>query len=122
MVPIFQVPGDKRCFSCCIASLLELEYDQVPYFIGKEWQRRLQRWLQKRGYHYLDVTITDETVLEHAGYHIITGQSPRGEFLHSCVGLRGEIVHDPHPGSPGLLDKQFYGFLIPLDPGAQEWK
>ncbi len=25
-------------------------------------------------------------------------------LLHSCVGLNGEIVHDPHPSRAGLLE------------------
>ena len=43
-------------------------------------------------------------VLEHhragrapVGYHILSGKSPRGEFLHSVVANGEDIVHDPHP-------------------------
>lgn len=31
-----QVPGD--CFKCCIASVLELPYEEVPHFVAAEWQ------------------------------------------------------------------------------------
>ena len=47
-----------------------------------------------------------------AGYHLISGISPRG-FGHRCVGLHGRVVWDPHPSRAGLSSITSVGFLVP---------
>ena len=116
MKPVFQTtfggpkaPIEERgnCFSACVASILELPIEQVPTFvIEDDWHIAAQTWLNARGLWLLSLPWDDEwgaIVLEpFGGYHIIGGQSPRGEHGHSVVGLRGEIVHDPHPSGEGI--------------------
>lgn len=55
-------PGD--CFKCCVASILELPYEDVPHFVNREvtttdldgtvhaldWLTGVNLWLQRRGY------------------------------------------------------------------------
>lgn len=76
-------------------------------------------WLKDYGLFYLDIGIPSDQRAEHlfefAGYHVISGQGPRG-CRHSVVGKAGKMVHDPHPSGAGLLTEEEYGFLIPLDP------
>lgn len=52
------LPGD--CVKCCIASILELPYDDVPHFVAREvkdasgksleWLSGVNHWLRERGY------------------------------------------------------------------------
>lgn len=52
------VPGD--CVKCCIASILELPYEDVPHFVAREvrdaegkalwWFEGVNHWLRERGY------------------------------------------------------------------------
>ena len=52
------IPGD--CVKCCVASILELPYEDVPHFVAREvrnaegspleWETGLNHWLRERGY------------------------------------------------------------------------
>lgn len=52
------LPGD--CVKCCIASILELTYEEVPHFVAREvldetgkqlqWFEGINHWLRTRGY------------------------------------------------------------------------
>lgn len=57
------LPGD--CVKCCVASILELPYEDVPHFVAREvrdadgkpleWDQGINHWLRERGYplHYM---------------------------------------------------------------------
>lgn len=59
-------------------------------------------------------------------FHILSGTSPRAKKellnnenrlrLHSVVGYRGAIVHDPHPDGTGLLTLDEIELILPVDP------
>lgn len=52
------LPGD--CVKCCVASILELAYEDVPHFVAREvtdasgksleWLTGVNHWLRERGY------------------------------------------------------------------------
>lgn len=108
----FGVPGGN-CFSACVASLLHLSIDEVPYFMGAEdWFAYFEEWLQTRNHYPLCFHLHRYTP---RGLHILSGLSPRGP--HSVVARGTEIVHDPHPSRAGLLERGDAIVLIPLDPG-----
>lgn len=114
--------GAGNCFSACIASLLELPLEEVPFFCADvNWRESTDRWLSPRGYFYMDVTLKGDMrdeLCRFWGYHVISGDGPRG-LRHSVIGLAGRMVFDPHPSGEGLIGDDFgYGFLVPLDPGA----
>ena len=47
-------------------------------------------------------------------YHLLAGNGQRG-CLYSVVGVKGQIVWDPHPSRPGLLgtpNDWEYGLLV----------
>jgi len=118
----FGVP-EGNCFSACLASLLEIQIARVPLFTSEDWQARLNEWLAQFGYFFMDTIFegagTPEYLDKYAGFHIISGDGPRG-FPHAVVGYKGQMVHDPHPDGTGLLKenaaKWTYGFLIPVNP------
>lgn len=120
----FGFPGGN-CFSACVASLLEIPIDEVPYFMGDHleddggaWFERFNAWLRERG--WWSVCFKLDSDWRPAGYHILSGKSPRaGErryALHSVVALGGDIVHDPHPDRDGIKSHDDVCLLIPMDP------
>lgn len=117
----FGVPGGN-CFSACIASLLELSIDDVPYFMGDfsepddgEWFNRLNDWLRPRG--FVALFFLYQSLADFPSLCVLGGASSRGP--HSCVGRRGEIVWDPHPSRSGLTSVEDVTILVPLDPARR---
>ena len=108
--------GDEgNCTEACIASILEIPLDEVPYLVpyGEKWMDALHPFLIDRGL-YL-ITVDAETFLKIKkpyGYSIGGGRSPRVTgFDHSVVCLDGEIVHDPHSGSDPIEITEFGLFV-----------
>ncbi len=103
MKPIDQTTfgkGKGNCFAACIASILEVGIDEVPNFVCeyKNWVGETLKWLNKRGFTGMFLTGSEEGVAFRPDcYHVVTGPSPRGDFLHAVVGRGDSLVHDPHP-------------------------
>jgi len=113
-------PGD--CFKCCIASVLEREYEEVPHFVQIEGQTGYYHldlangWLRKQGYHlelwmhqFLRgddqlligadgkwISVGDLSGFVLPGYWLATVESKRlpGEW-HVVVMYRDHMVWDP---------------------------
>ena len=120
----FGFPGGN-CFSACVASLLELPIDEVPYFMGDSleddggaWFERFLAWLKPRNLYAVCFKLGDSW--RPAGLHILSGKSPRElantRALHSVVALGDEVLPDPHPSRAGVLSRDDTVILIPLDP------
>lgn len=57
MKKVYQRINDPRhgdCYKCAIASILDLEYDDVPHFIemGEDWLVEAQKFFREHGYDY----------------------------------------------------------------------
>jgi hypothetical protein len=58
------------CLKCCMASLLELDYDDVPHFaaMGDRWWIEWTNWLADRGWRignaWYSVDLADPTKLD----------------------------------------------------------
>jgi len=129
---VFGVPGGN-CFSACVATILECDLTEVPYFMGgpEEWERdggkwweRFQAWLEPRGLAADYYQPGKNCARKHRPNfpHLLGGRSPRDlltdeeklalgivmpageDLLHSVVAVGHEVVHDPHPSRAGLLD------------------
>lgn len=117
---VFGWPGGN-CFSACVASILELPIEEVPYFMGDPeephdaWGRRLDAWLRPRGLYALhfenDPTAADAYPI--SGLYILGGRSPRGDFAHAVVACGKRIVHDPHPSRAGIGAIDGFTLLVP---------
>lgn len=115
----FGFPGGN-CFSACVASLLDLQIDDVPYFGHDDvWWDRATEWLAPHGLWPLCVFFENAPDPPPA-LHILTGRSPREpddpKALHSVVARGDDIIHDPHPSRAGLFSREEYVILVPLDP------
>lgn len=105
------------CFAACLASILELELDEVPNFHGENWLFRYNRWLKPFNLVLYDVTFPKGTNQHPVGYSILAGTSPRyAPALHAVVCLDGTIVHDPHPNGEPVLDRKCYTIIALRDP------
>jgi hypothetical protein len=109
----FGHPGGN-CFSACVASLLHLSVEDVPYFMGHDdWYEEFSKWLKPHGFVPLTFRLDGWTPPEGV-LCILGGKSPRGS--HACVGRGKKIVHDPHPSRDGLTAIEDITFLIPYEP------
>jgi len=111
-------PGN--CLQAAIASLLELPLEAVPHVLadGDEgpWYENLQAWARRElGMDFL--TFPEHAIPVPAGYHLISGTSPRG-VTHTAVGFNGRVVHDPHPEGGELKAPLDCAVFVPLDPAA----
>jgi len=119
-----------NCHQAAMASILELRLGEVPDFCnlyGKDhWHFEQDKWLLER-FGMFVLTLDDNSAFDEwrvenlhkfeGVYHIIVGDSSR-DMQHSCVGMNGEIVHDPHPSRTGLKEVRFYDFFIIADPSG----
>lgn len=116
-------PGDPKatgnCMAACVASLLELDLDNVPNFAADPrdtWWQGFQEWLVDRGW----VAVVLDGDYPWPGYSAASGKSPRGDYKHLVIHRGGKLVHDPHPAGTGLAgEPEDQWVLVPLDPG--EW-
>lgn len=114
---------EGNCFAACIASLLECDINEVPFWKTKtdswdEYQSILNSYLQQNhcilmycdDYH----TEYDQYIEELKGsFYILSGDSSRG-FEHAVIYRDGELVHDPHPEGDGLLNVKHIYFFYKL--------
>jgi len=111
-----------RCFSACLASVLELPEAAVPTFMQtaeSDFIRAVDRFLLPWGVTYRK---TQDTLAKPIGWSTIEGTSPRGG-LHACVAFNGSLYWDPHPNDGtghGLVRPMYYGLLLP-GPLAPPW-
>ncbi len=121
---VFTVPGGN-CFSACVASILGIALDDVPYFMGDfeeadkaAWFDRFADWLKPHGLWPVNFGMGTWHPPNDALY-ILSAGSPRGEWDHSVVAFGDKvIVHDPHPSRAGLvrLEKAEATLLVPYRP------
>lgn len=113
----FGVP-EGNCFAACVASLLELPLEQVPHFPdhGADWYSAFRDWLRARRLYPVCFEVKRPEDGRPDGMHILSGKSPRGEFLHSVVAKGAYIVHDPHPSRAGIRTEEDAILLVPFDP------
>jgi len=114
MIPANQSEIAGNCFAACVASILEVQIDQVPDCrpqARKLWYDRLNDWL--RGF---DLQLCFGEVPPCAeAFVIATGPGPRG-CRHAVVWRNGKMVHDPHPSRAGLERMEEYWFFVAIDP------
>lgn len=114
--PANGVWGD--CHRAAIASILELELDEVPHFYDEgrtapEAEQLEREFLASRG--LVPITFTSQSDLDAmlrwiAHYnpgtcHLLGGQSRNG-VMHTVICCDGQIVHDPSLDQSGIVGPQ----------------
>lgn len=121
--PSDDAPADEigNCLQAAVASLFELELDEVPNFAAAKgpvdhrgaqaWWCALEDFGRKRGYLVLCFAEPIEGL-----YGIMSGDSPRGNWAHSVVAEGSTMIHDPHPDNTGVLSPSDWIYFIQRDP------
>jgi hypothetical protein len=95
-----------NCISACVASILEIPIEGVPFFFDEHWWPRFLEWLGDRGF---TATAIAGDVTPPPGFTMALGPSTRLESSgHACVAFDGVVVHDPHPSREGLPFVHYY--------------
>ena len=118
MTPIFQTrfstaEGEKgNCMTACVASLLDLPIEKVPYFFDfPDFWDAVFAFLYEQGCEYngclrpdADGSIGWDGAPGIDGYFIVAGPSPRWPGArHAVIYKDGRMIHDPHPDGTGIL-------------------
>lgn len=120
MTPIDQTVfgfDEGNCFAACIASILEIPLDSIPFFFDvDDWWSKFDSWLEAKGldcmYYLFGPNENTLKELSSSDTYILSGLSPRATDgqLHAVVAGQGKILHDPHPTRHGLMD--FYDAIL----------
>lgn len=107
------------CWTACIASILELDHDDVPYFIdSKDFYGQTANWLRDKGYALIQIDVTGNNPFPYFWnnspiWTIISGTSPRNkDWLHAVVGKNTTPYWDPHPDRTMIAGDPKYLYLI----------
>lgn len=94
MKKIYQRIDDPRhgdCYKCAIASLLDLEYEEVPHFIefGEDWMIEAQKFFKEHGYDYSGKELYNPRVafLENPQFNVWENAWPRYECTFNALTL-----------------------------------
>jgi hypothetical protein len=125
MKPVYQKvfdAGKGDCWRACIASVLELDVDSVPNFVGDSDHSKgiiaedlAKKWLAERGLFIIEVFLYDREWDLAIHWHyllnsfcIMSVPSQRfpggshavvGQFVRESGGTELRIVHDPNPAN-----------------------
>lgn len=131
-----EVAGTRgNCMSACIASILELDINDVPNFAQQATDRSLsmvsliREWLRARDLGLVWIECRPEgEVLEYSFsalccYFIASGVSPRDPHIqHAVVAWGNDLVHDPHPEGGFLMGyPTFFYFITPYFKPGQDY-
>jgi hypothetical protein len=91
----------------------------LPNFVRYySWMEAARLWLGDRGRDY-GVLPSPEWLAEHRdqfpgdALFIVTGPSPRGDWLHCVLMDRDlQLVHDPHPSGLGIIEPQIVELVV----------
>lgn len=120
-------PENGDCFRACIASILDLELNDVPHFLkGKSnipdniaWDFDFIEWLRKYNLGYLEFNVKDYPYAIIGidllnSYHLIGGDTEYG-CQHKVVGKNGKEIFNPGGvATKKLVNHKNYGFFIKL--------
>src|SRR5580692_7025464 len=95
--------GQKgNCYAAVMASILELPLEAVPGDLGIKGDVIYQAANDLLAPFGLAIVVfrwvAGETwFAPKDAWHVLSGPSPRGDWLHATVGRGGSMIHDPHP-------------------------
>lgn len=113
---LFPIEDRGNCFPACIASILEMEVEDViqiqEHYDNPNWNYVLADWLNERGYIWRSAEDGEDLS---GKYVLAIGGSPRFQTeTHVVIYLNGELAHDPHPDKTGITDVREIEVIEPL--------
>jgi len=128
MNPIYQTrygKGKGNCFQAALASLFEVNLDDVPDFCNiysvddGMWYKEYLKWLNKKGYTAITFDIHGEFNLGLGNLHdcflLVTGKN--SDNVNHCVIYRnGKPIHNPNKNCKGIIPEAI-DIIFPLDVG-----
>lgn len=88
----------QGCLTDCVAYILNLHPENVPYFVypREGWNERLKAFFRKNGYHS-EWKMCSESSIPKRGVHLIQGDSLIWKtYGHAVVYKNGKLVYDPN--------------------------
>ena len=131
MKPVFQTrygEGRGNCFQAALASILELELDEVPDFVNAyrdDWFKEVERWLYEK-FRAVYVATEYEHFLENfadlraSGVYYIQVGPNQNDVMHCVVAQHGKMVHNPNRTCMGLKEVKYCEFLAFLNIGEDD--
>ena len=127
MIPVFQTRFGEvngNCFQAALASLFELELEEVPDFCNiysiknNEWYNEFIKWLNQRGYSSIPIVVdNDWGNLNRPNYRgcflLVTGKQKDG-VNHCVIYKNGKCVHNPNKNCSGITPEQV-DLIFPMD-------
>jgi hypothetical protein len=120
-------PGHRGdCLSACLASLLELDIEDVPLFDREPaggWPYKVDEFTRKHGYAFVGFAVTHEYTPPPACYHICVGPSqnnPAVPGTHAVIAWENMPVHDPNTGGMFIDEIESRWLLVPLQARGDE--
>jgi hypothetical protein len=102
-----------NCQQAVIASMLDLDIDEVPNFIEQDYfWHSVKQFLASKGLQQESVFRELHDTIE--GPYLVYGPSSRG-ILHAVIYQNGKLLHDPHPSGEGVLEIKTVERLVPLE-------
>lgn len=111
------------CLQACIASLLDMELDQVPHFMhdgcsGEEGLKRVQAFLIPRGMAVVVLAVPPDQKFNSPICHLMGGTNGHGD-AHVVVACDMEPIHNPDLVSNDFGDPATW--IKPYDEGFEVW-
>jgi hypothetical protein len=109
----------------CTCSVSEKGCSEHDDTVSRRWWLESQAWVEKtkpgyvlRNYGVVFPFWVGGVMPDDALPNVIlSGKSPRGDWLHSVIAdcLTGEVVHDPHPAGGGVLSRVDLIAIVPKE-------
>ncbi len=130
MIPVFmtkfggsEAPENEQgnCMAACLASLFEVELDDVPDLEGTivngKWFGILEAWLAKRNLE-LSFYPVKNVVPPVQGYYMLGCKSTmlkNPDDGHMVIAQNGTVVHDPNPNAKTVGEQEDLWLFTPIN-------
>ena len=106
-----------NCFAACLASILEINLNDVPDLGGQlsddnnAWWFTIRDWLlEKHDLYLLPIRPDSIELNDLEGYQLLAVESetlPKGEGGHLVVGYNGSVIFDPNKNTKKVYHKEY---------------
>lgn len=120
---ILNSAGTGGCMMACYASYLDKNLSELPkiekFFTAETpenfWWHCVVLFWDLLGYTIHCTTSHEEAIEQSKGdYYFAIGTNPKYPSVkHMCVYKDGKLFHDPHTDDRGLVEEEYFEYVIP---------